>query len=406
MAKDRAWIEPFGWRSVDDVLALTSQDVAAVSRSSDVIQVSVDHAFGGPETVFVKRYHYNKLGQRIKQMFRGTLFGKSRARREYEFLHEMSRRQIPTVRPIAFGERRRGLFLRASFLITEGAEGLQSLDLFALKALRNRSIKRADRLALIQCLAQTIRNMHDAGVRHGGLFLRNILVRQRSDHSYDFVLLDPDSHSRLFPSALPPEDALADLSEMVASAMAVGLKGGLLGFLRAYWQVSRLTKKHRSMITKVLERARRLAPAEQHRLAIAETIDLLRGQVAPDQSPSTSTAVVDSLDKFFDLLDSAPAQLDRFAGKPKQIFFTVTDVPGAGGLVERKVTIEGGRITVSAKDGSKPDLTIRVDHETLLAILSGHPSGIMRVRAGGLHIKGDTRLLPILFGSLSRPPVA
>ena len=107
-----------------------------MSHTSDVVQVPIDPAFGGPSHVFVKRYRYDRFEHRIKQAFRGTLFGKSRARREFDFLSEMRRRKVPTVRPIAFGDTYGPLFLHASFLITEGSEGFHSLDLFALNTRR------------------------------------------------------------------------------------------------------------------------------------------------------------------------------------------------------------------------------------------------------------------------------
>ena len=57
--------------------------------------------------------------------------GKSRARFEYDVLAEMRRRGISAVRPIAFGERRSGGFLKACFLMTEGVTGAPSLDVLS-----------------------------------------------------------------------------------------------------------------------------------------------------------------------------------------------------------------------------------------------------------------------------------
>ncbi len=51
---------------------------------------------GTPPSVYVKRYLYKERGQRLKQMFRDTLFGRSRARTA---LKEMRSRQVPTVMP-------------------------------------------------------------------------------------------------------------------------------------------------------------------------------------------------------------------------------------------------------------------------------------------------------------------
>ncbi len=401
-AGDRDWIKRVGWRSVDDVLSLTSDDVAAVSSSSDVVRVSVGEELGGPADVYVKRYLYDRLDQRIKQMFRGTLFGKTRARREYEVLTEMRRRQVPTVRPIAFGERRRGAFLQASLLITEGSEGLQSLDVFAISVLRNGSFERYDRQALTKDLGKAIRRMHDAGVRHGGLYWRNILVGKQSDGGYLFTLLDPDTHASLSDSRVKESDAVADLSELVASGLALGFRGGLLRLLKAYFDVLSLNSEHRALARRILKHARPLALSEQRRMAVTEAIDWFRKRVAGLHQRKNSFRNFDSIEEFFEVLCADKGTGDAKPNAGKTICFSFSNAGASIETSSHHVIMRGEHVSVDLSASIKPDLVIRTDPETWLSVISGHPDAYDRIRAGRLRIDGDNTLLPALVEHIDR----
>lgn len=376
--------------------------VAAVSRSSDVVEVPVDPAFGGPASVFVKRYRYDRFGQTIKQAFRGTLFGKSRARREFEFLTEMRRRQIPTVRPIAYGDDYGRAFLRASFLITEGAEGFQSLDLFGLDALRRNSLTRSQRKELAKGLAVTIRKMHDVGIRHGGLYWRNILVCARPDSGYDFLLIDPDTHRRPNASRVSESDVVADLSEVVASALALGQRAGLLTLMTAYFQVSRLTTEQRKLTSRIIECAHTLAPSERRRMAVAEAIGWLRLRTASVDRGNHRVRAFRSVDDFFDSVSSCAAVSTPAPTASKAIRFSFSGTDGGNGAFDRTVIVDGERVTVSAVRPVRHDLVIRTDPETWLAVISGHADAYARLRSGRLRMEGDPIILRTLMELLDR----
>ncbi|MFQ5414081.1 MAG: lipopolysaccharide kinase InaA family protein [Phycisphaerae bacterium] len=406
---DRGWCHRLGWRTVDDVLAYSSRDVAAMSQSSDVVRVDVDPESGGPSSVYVKRYAYDSVGRRIKQMFRGTLFGKSRARVEYEFLHEMRRRGVPTARPIAYGDRRRGVFLHASFLMTEGADGMRSLDAFMLDRIRSRRLNPDERRTLTTAIASTIRRMHDAGVRHGGLFWRNILVRTRPGQGLDVELLDPDTHGRFFPGRVPDTAAIHDLSEFVASAMGLGLRRGIAELMRAYFHVKRLDERQRTMVHRILGRAKTLAPDERKRMTVTEMIEWLRNHVMKHAAPSPAAATFTSIDHFFHHLITHAADNVSLPDQRRTIRFTFSDDANQTGRVTRTLVIEHGRLGAGANDDAPPDLVIRADERTWLAVLAGHDDAFARVRSNPIHVVGDSVLLSVLLeliDAASQPPRA
>ncbi len=387
---------------MDDVLAWSTGGVAAVSDTSDVVEVPVDSALDGPTSVFVKRYLYNRFSQRIKQSFRGTLFGKSRARREFEFLTEMRRRQVPTVRPIAFGDSYGHAFLRASFLITEGNKGLQSLDMFALNALRREPLKRSQRKALTKGLAATIREMHDAGVYHGGLFWRNILVGIQPDGEYRFVLLDPDTHGRLHASPVPESGVVADLSDVVASATALGRRAGLVAFLTAYFQVSRLTAEQRELASQIIQRARTLAPSEHRRMAVTEAIGWLRQRAAGVERGDFSIREFGSVEDFFDQISSGATASTPVSRASKTIRFVFSDTTGESSRLDRTVILDGNQAAVVETQPAGQDLVIRTDPGTWLAVISGHADAYARLRSGRLRMEGDPSALGMLIEHLDQ----
>jgi len=397
---DRPWLDRMGFRTSVDVLTYTPQNIVAVTRSSDVFRLPVGANLGGPAEVFVKRYFYAHRDQRIKQMFRGTLFGKSRARAEYEFLREMRRRKVPTVRPIAYGDRRSGLFLHASFVITEGCPRSRTLDLFTLDRDAANALNRSQRTRFTVDLADTIRRMHLAGVRHGGLFWRNVLVQTLPDGHFGFVLLDPDTHARLYETPIPQEDASADLAEFVASAIALGLRTGLPAFMKTYFQTSRLTPPHRRMIEKIIHRARTLVPDEQQRMAVTETIEWLATRIATRRDQSTSARSASSIDEFFNVLLDARIQATSLPDGNRTIRFSFSDSSQNHGNTQRSVVLDQGRFTVATNVASEPDLEIRTDSQTWLAVIAGEPNGLERIRAGKLRVQGDVRLLPLLVATI------
>ena len=279
-------LRALGLGTVSQILAHDGADVSAISRSSDVFRVA-----DGDCCVFVKRYSYPRWGPRLRQMFRGTLFGLSRARFEFDFLNEMRRRGVPAVRPIAFGEDRCLGFTRTTFLITEGEMDVMSLDAFALRddgaALRHS-------MGMAGALGREIRRMHDAGVRHGGLYWRNILVCGNADGETErFAFLDPDRRGHFCKGPLPASDAMADLSEFAASAVAMGLEDSLSPFLLAYSGGTLDADLQRV----ILLRAAKLRPAERRRHAIADIIARLRERSKSDDRPNLRT-----VDTFFEHL--------------------------------------------------------------------------------------------------------
>jgi hypothetical protein len=77
----------------------------------------------GAGSVYLKHDRFRGLGASLR-----FLFAPSRARAERETARRMAECKVPTVRPMALGERRRGGFLIESFVVTAGIDDAEPLD--------------------------------------------------------------------------------------------------------------------------------------------------------------------------------------------------------------------------------------------------------------------------------------
>ena len=392
---DRSWLAKLGFASVDRVLKYKPETVAAMSGSSETFPVEVGPANGAPQRIYIKRYRYRGAMARLKGMFRGTLLGKSRARFEYDVLAAMRRRGVPAVRPIAYGEQRSRGFLKACFLITEGLTSATSLDVLSARAMPGSLHDPHERRRFVEMLARDLRNMHRAGVKHGGLFWRNILATRDADGAWHFHLIDPDRRGRCGEGAVRRGDVVSDLADLVSSGIHGGRRADLVRFLRAYWEVPRPKPIDKMMARDILREARKRAAREVHRLAIGGSIDWLRRRIEKaNTSGSESVYRTESVSAFFAALAGARNRcaLRSVTGKAHFTFFTKTD--GVSDCYTVTLTPDDVQVTPGL-DG-KPDLSVQTDPQTWLAIVNAQADAFERVQQQRFSIEGDTNLLPAI----------
>ena len=275
-----------GLGSVGGVLRCLGDQVAAWSRSTDTVRVGPGAASGGP-TFYVKRYHYPKLARRWASLLQGLLGGRHRAGREYDQLRDLAGRGLPVVRALATGQRRRRGLLRSCFLITEGFEGGRPLDQVAARWTGSPE----DRRALINALAREVAGMHRAGVIHGQLFRRNVLVRRDGDGGYDIRFLDF--------AATPKKsrcggNVAGDLGALGSGAVSFCSRTECVRFMGAYCGVDRLGVEGRELMRVAARIGRQFEDTEKRRLRLGRLFDepevnpkllTVRGQ-APKQAMS------------------------------------------------------------------------------------------------------------------------
>lgn len=264
----RAELERCGLGTVDEILAHLGDRVAAWSRTTDSIYV---RGRDGRPGFYVKRYFYTGWRKRFRSFFRGVFLGEHRAANEFRLLRSMRDAGVPAVRPVACGARRVCHFVTACFLITEEVPEAENLTSFALRALPG-----SQRRVFARALATQIAAMHAAGVVHGRLFWRNILVRcathAEGDIDVEYFLLDarpPRRHSR----ARGITAIRHELSRLAVSALAFTSRAERMRFLRHYARAAHLTFDLHAEWRHVARRAERLAAHEAQRIRMNTLFD-------------------------------------------------------------------------------------------------------------------------------------
>jgi tRNA A-37 threonylcarbamoyl transferase component Bud32 len=133
-------------------------------------------------TIFLKHYRCSDLMALARHLLRA-----SASRREYHKAVELARRQVPTIRPLAWGEAHWGGLVGDNYLVTEGIPHSVSLKTYAteflpqMPAAESRPLRRK----LIEELARLCAAAHQAGVFHDDFHAGNVLVRLDTCHPLD-----------------------------------------------------------------------------------------------------------------------------------------------------------------------------------------------------------------------------
>ena len=251
-----------GLDDVGRVLRSTGDRVMAWSRTSDTIRVRLNGE-GRSAGYFVKRYHYPGRVRRVWHMILSVFGMRDRAQLEFEVLRSCASRELPVVRAVATARRKRFGMLHSAFLITEEFDGSESLSESAARGIQGLR----ERRAIIGELAGAIARLHRAGVIHGQLFWRNILVRPSDAGRYDIRLIDfavGSGRKRRARSKARDLGALGSLVHRFAS------RADCVRFMRAYAATSRLDPAARVLLGEAARFARGYRGAEERRLVLAE----------------------------------------------------------------------------------------------------------------------------------------
>lgn len=386
------WLRELGLSSADGLMNFRPAGVAALSNSSDTFRVDCDDSVttDAPRQIFVKRYRYRGWGPRLRGFFRGTFFGKSRARLEFDLLNEMRRRGVPSVVPITFVEDRRGGFLRSAALITQGQPNAEPLpDYFSNQY---GGWDASQRQAFSEALAKAIAGLHAAGVQHGGLFWRNILVTEIKD-GWSFTLLDPNRRGRLFSGPVPSRARVADLSDFAASGAALQWSDDFDDFMARYCELSASDVDKDSLIIAVRSQAKRKSGQEDHRMAVGSALAWLQRRVENAGAEARPSAF-DSVDGFFESLRKA--DLRGAVLKRKAIHFDIRAVEPSGQMRSYDVALEPEGIVVKEGSAARADLVVQADADAWLSIINARPEALDAIRAGRLSFQGDTQPLATL----------
>ncbi len=158
--------------------------------------------------VILRRYHHGGMFARLT---RDCFLGHSRFLREFEVTRAAWAAGVPTPRAIAVGWSAGALATRGFLATFESGEARDLLDLFA------RPISQPKRHAAVRSSAFAIRALHDAGVRHADLHLKNLLVGEGGGEPGSMAwVIDLDRAQRL-EEPLPMRARIRNLARLYRS---------------------------------------------------------------------------------------------------------------------------------------------------------------------------------------------
>jgi tRNA A-37 threonylcarbamoyl transferase component Bud32 len=221
-------------------------------------------AGGRPRVVFLKKYWVVRPSQLWSGMLRGTFFGRSKARREFENLATLRRWGLDAPEPVAFGEERRARWLLRSFLISAGVPNPTSLDIFIRDRLPAKTAPdpAGIRSALLKSLALATRRLHEHRFVHHDYFWRNIILSEgRLDH---FWLIDAHKGRRW--RLLERRARAMDLAALDAPAVSYFRRTERLRFFLAYCGRPRLDRAARRLARTTLRLAEPMRAKQRQRV--------------------------------------------------------------------------------------------------------------------------------------------
>ncbi|MCB1967894.1 MAG: hypothetical protein KDI64_18160 [Candidatus Accumulibacter sp.] len=233
------------------------------SGSSEVRRIELEgDGEAEPRVLFLKKYWVARRAQLRSRVFRGTLFGASKVRREFSNLLLLNAWQRSEAAPVAFGEERRAGWLWRSFLITTGIAGAMAVDAFIRDVLPHlpAAARRSSRRELLQQVAGLTREMHARQFTHGDLYWRNMIIAE--DDLARISLIDMP-RGRRHAQVLSVAARARDLAALDAPATGFFRRTERLRFLLEYRQTRCLDASGKELIRQVLKLA---APMRRRQL--------------------------------------------------------------------------------------------------------------------------------------------
>jgi tRNA A-37 threonylcarbamoyl transferase component Bud32 len=221
--------------------------------------------------LFIKKYWYPTFRLRWSGFYRGTFFGTSKVRREYENLARLRAWGLDAPAPVAYGEERRGRWLHRSYLISEGVPSPMPLDVFIRDVLPAMSApeRRQQQTELLQRLADYTRRMHDHHFVHHDYFWRNILLSGRSLAHFFLI----DSHKgRCWKSWAEFDGRAKDLATLDSPAPWFFRRSERLRFFLRYREHPRLTTGDKDLVRLILRLAKPMRTSQLNRVCRAQPV--------------------------------------------------------------------------------------------------------------------------------------
>jgi hypothetical protein len=205
------WRALLAENALDSVDAAWTREVAWVEAPNDgrgglsgVGRVSLPSSQGKVTGAFLKRQQNH-----TRPSWKHPLRGEATFKREFEMVQHLRAHRVPTLEPMLFGERYVANEVRA-VLMTVALDGYQPLDVLAASE-EFQHMPPAEKRQLLAATAQTVRQMHLAGVQHRSLYAKHLFAARQGE-GYRVVVIDLEKSRFAFLSLLRTVQDLVTLN--------------------------------------------------------------------------------------------------------------------------------------------------------------------------------------------------
>lgn len=187
---------------------LAQPGATTVSRTGDHVIRLAAAAWGGPFDLAIKSFAPRSALRQSAYRRRGTP-----ARRSWQHAVELSTRGVGTPAPLAFLERWEGGRLIESHYVSRFEADRHGFREELIRIYRHDPVC-WKLINLLQAVADAVRRLHEAGIRHGDMGNQNILLRRSGDGLWSDVQFIDLNRARIQVGPLGPNDCAFDVSRL------------------------------------------------------------------------------------------------------------------------------------------------------------------------------------------------
>jgi len=240
-------LQSAGFKTLADFMNYPGGQRIVHKRGRSVFRFEVD---GRAFYLKRNRVHWVELW---KKFSRGKLPPRS-ARQEWESILAVKNAGIPTVTPIAFGEKTILGLETASFTLTEEIYGARPLDEIVKERFQTSGSFHLKR-EIIKKVADLARKLHYAGMNHQDFYLNHFFLAE----SGEMYLLDLQ-RVQSYPGGMPRHRQVKDLGQLNYSAQYYGgfTRSDRMRFLLQYLQQETLSPSDKELVNRITYKSMRI----------------------------------------------------------------------------------------------------------------------------------------------------
>jgi tRNA A-37 threonylcarbamoyl transferase component Bud32 len=197
------------------------------------------------ERVCLKQFRYPSFWAQMKEHFR-----RSKGFKSWRAANGVRARGLPSLKPLAFAERRDWVGLKESFLLMEAPASDQEMDRYILKGFKDLREKRL----FIETFARWLDGLHHMRLYHKDMKTCNILVSERTE-TWNFHLLDFED--LLMDEDMNREKLFRNFLQLNTSTPRVMTKVDRYRFFREYLRLNPIVKDQKVFLRELVDESRR-----------------------------------------------------------------------------------------------------------------------------------------------------